>query len=63
MNLKEYSNPCVLWHQLEGGYEPLIYRHQPEGSYNSFNYPEPIGRRLQPPDLQATTPNLQATTP
>jgi hypothetical protein len=40
---------------LEGGSNPLVYRLQPKGSYNSMNSPTPTGRRLQLPDLHAPT--------
>jgi hypothetical protein len=54
-NLKEAPTPQILQLQLEGGSNPLIYRLQPEGSYNSLNSLAPIGRRLQPSNLQAPT--------
>jgi hypothetical protein len=38
-------------HQLEGGTNPLIYRHQPEGNTNSLSSLAPTGRRLRAPNL------------
>jgi hypothetical protein len=46
--------PCVLWLQLEGGYDPLIYRIKPEGSSNSLSSLAPTRRRLQPPFLSSS---------
>jgi hypothetical protein len=49
------TNFPILQLQLEGGYDPLFTRLQPEGSYNSLNSLAPTRRRLQPPDSQAPT--------
>jgi hypothetical protein len=40
------TNFQVLQNQLEGGTNPLIYRNQPKGNYNSLNSFEPTGMRL-----------------
>jgi hypothetical protein len=48
---QKHQLPKILQHQLEGGTNPLVYRLQPEGSYNSLNSPASTGRRLQPPFL------------
>jgi hypothetical protein len=45
------TNFQILRHQLEGGTNPLIYRHQPKRIYNSLNYLDTTGRSLRPPNL------------
>jgi hypothetical protein len=58
--LKEDTTPCVLQLQPEGGYDPLIYKLQPKGIYNSLCSLTPIGRRLRPPLLASSSlPKIQ----
>jgi hypothetical protein len=56
------TNFHILQHQMEGGTNPLIYKNQPERSYNSVIYLAITGRRHQPP-LFTGTDLKEAPTP
>jgi hypothetical protein len=51
-NLKEATTPQILQFQLEEGFNPLVYRLQPDGSSNSLYSPALTGRRLQALDFR-----------